>query len=114
MIFSIDKHIEQIILGVKTQTRRPTHRYEKGKTYAIQSGRGKKAIPDGRIRIDMVWWEEKMNVAQYPISDIDAYREGRYSWEEFEDLYEKMYPGWQSRCAYQFKFIPHNSRGKMK
>jgi len=51
MIFSIEKHIQQIMDGNKTQTRRKSGRYEVGRLYAIQPGRGKKGIPDGKILI---------------------------------------------------------------
>ena len=110
MIFSIGNHISQIIEGTKTQTRRPTDRYEVGKTYAIQPGRGKKAIPKGRILI-LQKWEEGCNdyypVSPFPISLFDCEAEGGYTQEEYEALYEKMYPGWKIRSAYRFKFIPN-------
>jgi hypothetical protein len=51
MIFSKSDHIEQIKAGTKTQTRRPTDRYKVGKLYAIQPGRGKPGIPEGKILI---------------------------------------------------------------
>ncbi len=110
MIFSIGNQIQQIIEGTKTQTRRPTDRYEVGKLYAIQPGRGKKAIPKGRILI-LNKWEERQD-AWYPItpnaiSMFDSVDEGGYTPEDYEALYEKMYPGWKIRSAYRFKFIPN-------
>jgi len=60
VIFSKSDHIQQIILGTKTQTRRPSDRYQVGKTYAIQPGRGKPAIPEGRIFITDKWMETRV------------------------------------------------------
>ena len=105
MIFSIGNHIEQIKAGTKTQTRRPTGRYRVGETYAIQPGRGKKAIPEGRILITHMWieghWEK--------IHPIDAEAEGGYSVEEYEELYSKMYPEWAGRWCYEFKYVPSDT-----
>ena len=109
MIFSISNHITQIIEGTKTMTRRPTDRYEVGKTYAIQPGRGKFGIPEGRILILDVWSEREDDwypIAK-PISKFDADDEGGYTPEDYEELYEKMYAGWQIRYAYKFKFVPN-------
>lgn len=111
MIFSIGNHIQQIITGTKTHTRRPTDRYEIGKTYAIQPGRTKKGIPEGRIKIFDKWEEPeicvfKHHVAKVAITRTDAEAEGGYTIDEYETLYEKMYPGWKIRWAYKFKFVP--------
>jgi len=51
MIFAVKGHVKQVVIGDKTQTRRSSDKYQVGKTYAIQSGRGKKADPRGRILI---------------------------------------------------------------
>lgn len=122
MIFSIGDHIQQIIAETKTMTRRPTDRYKVGNLYAIQPGRGKKGIPDGKIYIFQKireWkpdlssfpkgaifarrWRER--IAGYPIQERAAKAEGGYSSEEFEALYEKMYPGWTERWAYDISFV---------
>jgi len=116
MIFSKSDHIQQIISGTKTQTRRPSDRYQIGKTYAIQPGRGKPAIPEGRILITDKWMETRVlgvggNVILISLSSFDeispedAQAEGGYTPEEYEKLYEEMYPGWLVRYAYVFKFI---------
>ena len=107
MIFSIDDHIEQIKAGTKTQTRRPSARYIVGRKYAIQSGRGQPGIKDGKILIIDKIVETK------PFDKIfrqDAKAEGGYSPEEYEELYEKMYPGWVERYVYQFQYIQNSSR----
>lgn len=101
MIFSIGNHIELIQLGYKTQTRRPSGKYQLGKTYAIQPGRGKKGIPEGRICI-INKWEESWNQL---VTGEEANAEGRYTVREYEDLYEKMYPSWEWRWAYEFMFV---------
>jgi hypothetical protein len=110
MIFSIGDHIDQIIKGTKTQTRRPTDRYEVGKTYAIQPGRGKKGIPQGRIEI-LEKWEEWSKIPVDLVNRTDAYAEGGYTPEDYEALYEKMYPGWNVRYAFRFKFVPNEKEG---
>ena len=54
MIF-MKGHIEKIKKGTKTQTRRVKRgTYQVGKDYAVQSGRGKKGIPNLRIVIDAI------------------------------------------------------------
>lgn len=106
MIFSIGDHIEQIKAGTKTVTRRPTDKYEIGKTYAVQPGRGKNGITDGRIKIISCIKEHHLNYFFYSISDIEAYREGGYTVEEFEALYSEMYPKWEYRYVYTFVFVP--------
>jgi len=120
MIFSISDHIEQIKAGTKTQTRRPTARYQESTLYVVQPGRGIKGIPDGRIFIGEKWREHKIHTdlplnsfarrwmeleAGCPISKLNAKAEGGYTPNEYELLYEKMYPGWQERWAYRFSFF---------
>ena len=116
MIFSIGSHIYHIMTGYKTQTRRPTDRYDVGKTYAVQAGRGKSGIPEGRILITRKWEEFKWTyfgrlafIREF-ISKEDALAEGFYKPKEYEELYDKMYPSWKSRWVYEFEF--HSSRGK--
>jgi len=87
MIFSIGNHIEQIKKGLKTQTRRNSSRYEIGKSYAIQPGRTKKAIPEGRI---MIIKKERENCYE-TISRRDALAEGVYMPEELEKLYKQIH-----------------------
>lgn len=102
MIFSIGDHIELIQLGYKTQTRRPSGKYRLGQTYTIQPGRGKKGIPEGRICI--IWkWDEEWGQT---VTEEEANAEGRYTPKEYEELYEKMYPSWETRWAYEFVFVP--------
>lgn len=102
MIFSVANHIEQIIKGEKTQTRRSSDRYEVGKTYAIQPARTAKAISQGRIRII----HKMCEVWDLKISPDDAKAEGGYTVEQFEKLYEKLHPNWDARWAYTFRFVP--------
>jgi len=122
MIFSIGDHIEQIKAGTKTQTRRPFNTYKERGLYAIQPGRGKHGIPEGKIYISQAVREWKPDLsdlpedakfargwremeAGYPINLWSAKAEGGYTREEFEKLYEKMYPGWTERWAYWFCFF---------
>jgi len=107
LIFSIADHIKQIIEGTKTQTRRPSDKYQVGKLYAIQPGRGKKGIPDGKILISAVRTEKKTDGRiWYSVMDNEAKAEGGYTPEEYEELYEKMYPDWEVRYAYLFRYYP--------
>ncbi len=107
MIFAVGDHIEQIISRAKSQTRRVSKsgfpvRYELGKSYAIQHGRGKPAIPDGRIVITNIRIELR---AHDVISVEDAKAEGGYTPEEYERLFCKMHLNWIWRYAYTFKFV---------
>jgi len=105
MIFSIEKHIQQIMDGNKTQTRRKSGRYEVGRLYAIQPGRGKKGIPDGKILITAKAEEYKSESPIWGhILKWQAEAEGGYTPEEYEELYESMYPGWEKRYAYLFEY----------
>ncbi len=99
-------HIEQIRKGTKTQTRRLRGtewypRYKVGQTYKITPGRGKPAISDGVILMLRSWVEYKGTM----ISEADARAEGGYGPEEYEALFRRMYPNWQARWAYEFRFI---------
>ena len=103
MIFSMDTHIQQIISGEKTQTRRKSDCFIVGRTYAIQPGRSKPGISEGRILITSKIPEI---VSQYNrISVSDAQAEGGYTPEQFEELYSEIYPGWNFRYVYTFRFI---------
>lgn len=101
MIFSVGDHIQQIIAGKKTQTRRKSGGYIVGKTYAVQPGRTKPGIPEGRILIT-----DKRSETRAYISVEDAKAEGGYTPYEFEKLYRRMDYAWQKRYVYTFKFIP--------
>jgi len=120
MIFS-EKHINQIIHHKKTQTRRRAGHYREGGLYAVQSGRGKAGIPEGKICVGVVVLEFKWDTPilesgrfiygwkqreeGYPISEDDAKAEGGYTPPEYEALYEKLHPGWTTRDALRFAFI---------
>ena len=103
MIFSIGKHIKQIIEGTKIQTRRQSDKYQVGQLLAIQPGRGKTGIPAGKIKIVRKWMEDQYY--DY-ISNTDALAEGGYNPNVYEDLYYKMYGNWNQRWAYEFVFVP--------
>jgi hypothetical protein len=95
------KHIELIFKGWKTQTRRPAGRYEACRDYAVQPKRCAPADPRGRIRIHDIRFEKRGAF----ISLEDALAEGGYLPEQYEALYEKMYPNWTERWAYVFEVI---------
>lgn len=109
MIFSVDGSIEKIKNHTKKRTRRPTDRYQVGKTYAIQPGRTKPGIPEGRIQI-LAKWEEWKRIPVDLVDSHEAKVEGGYIPEEFEELYEKMYPNWTERWAYVIDYIPSEGR----
>lgn len=81
--------IDKILSGKKTETRRPVKdgkpcRYEQGRTYSLQSARGKPGV--GRIRVREVRRER--------LGEIDedgAQREGFESRKEFFDYWKKLY-----------------------
>jgi len=100
MIFAFPGHIDQIVEDTKTQTRRNSDKYNVGQTYAIQSGRGKKGDPRGRILITRKWLEDPGEI----ITDPDAQAEGGYTADEYETLYFKMNPAWMERWCYEFEF----------
>lgn len=106
MIFGVPGHVELIKTNLKIETRRGPEaydRYQVGKTYAIQPKRTAKGIAEGRILIANKWLEwKKLN---YPISTIDAIREGSYTPEDYEKLYEKLKPKWSIRAAFLFEFV---------
>lgn len=89
MIFSPDL-AEKILNGEKTQTRRPSKdgicdcRYTAGRTYAIQPGRGRKAV--GRIRI-----LETSLVPLGSITTADAHAEGFRSTTAFAQRWADLY-----------------------
>lgn len=122
MIFAMADHIQQIIAGTKTQTRRSSDRYKICHLYPIQPCRTCKGIPEGKIYIALKKREWKPDLsdlpesarfarkwrqrdAGYPLSDWEAKAEGGYTPEEFEALYEKTHPKWTERWAYDFTFF---------
>ncbi len=88
MIFKPEM-VEKILAGEKTATRRPAkgqRRYSVGREYAVQPGRGKKAV--GRIRI-VVTVRERLD----RILTCEAIEEGFESREAFFAYWRKLYPG---------------------
>ena len=113
MIFSEGNHIQQIIYGIKTQTRRASNKYQIGKTYSIQPCRTCKGIKEGRILITDKRLEHRIFTG-HSISEEDALAEGGYTQQEFYYLYKKIHPMWMERYVYTFKFIPQSSTPKAK
>ena len=98
MIFSQD-HIEKIIIGEKWQTRRLRRGlYTRTKQYVLQSGRGEPGIPGYRIIFDHISFENG------GISSEDAIAEGGYTPEEFETLFQMIYPRWNGDGRWVFVF----------
>jgi len=110
MIFN--QTADLVLMGVKTQTRRPAKphdritiykasknrwvkclfnnqmnrsRYQVGKTYAVQVGRGRKGI--GRILVTNLRLEHLE-----AISHADAIAEGFMSVDEFKETWDRLYP----------------------
>lgn len=108
MIFSIHGHIGLIISGHKTQTRRPSDKYIVGNLYAIQPGRGKPGIPEGKILI----LAKRQENNKLMIMPDEARDEGGYTPERYETLYNEMYPGWVERWAYLFRYWSKEEREK--
>ena len=110
MIFAVKDHVEQVVNGEKTQTRRNSYKYNVGQTYAIQSGRGKKGDSRGRILIIRKWSEDWGTM----IKDNDAKAEGGYNSIEYEHLYADMNPTWEIRWCYEFEFWSTESIESLK
>jgi len=106
MIFQ-EKHIEQIKRGEKTQTRRLNGRYLEGHTYCIQYGYGTKGIEGYRLKITGKRWESgPFNIPANQISKEDAWAEGGYSVQEYEELFKNFYKACKrGRVAYTFEVI---------
>ena len=112
MIFSVDRHIEMIREGTKTQTRRLNRGiYQIGKDYAVQRKRGIKAEPDMRIVMNRIWEEiieRPLKIGKNPsfniISEADALAEGGYTPEEFERVFRELNPKWDGWSRWAFEF----------
>jgi len=108
MIFNVPGHIEMIIAGTKTQTRRVNRGvYQIGKDYAIQRKRGEKAIEGYRIKMLDIYKGTYKN-GDIPISKEDANAEGGYTQESYEIAFGKINPRWLSvdgRWVFKFKVI---------
>lgn len=103
MIFSIGDHIQQIIDGSKTETRRNKDTRNVGGIYKIQPKMYTPGLQIGKIEIISKKKEYRRN------GDISAYaakKEGGYTPKKFEKLYAKMYPSWKKRIVYKFRFVP--------
>jgi len=103
MIFSIGDHIQQIIDGSKTETRRKSDKYKVGVLYAIQPKMYTPGIQVGKIEIINKKKEYRRN------GDISAYaakKEGGYTPKKFEKLYVDLDPKWKKRVVYKFKYRP--------
>jgi len=117
MIFNVPGHIDMILSGQKTQTRRVNRGiYQEGRDYAVQRKRGVKAEPDIRIAMDAIWEEEALEFLgaddkKYPvelyISKENALAEGGYTPTSFEGLFRELnfkWDGW-SRWAFEFHCV---------
>lgn len=128
LIFAVPGHIEKIKSGEKTQTRRlwdvrmdMRHddmmrrrvtvngrlKWRVGKRYAVLPGRGKKGV--GWIVITSMWLEtmyrHEKNFDRKFISVSDALAEGGYTPEEYEALWDKMYPNTDRRLVIEFEWV---------
>lgn len=87
---------EKVLAGEKTQTRRPAKddlpcRYREGGTYAVQEGRGRKAV--GRIRV--------LAIRRVPVgllSRQDAIAEGFGSIAEFYERWRELHGSFGGWC----------------
>jgi len=83
MLFRADL-MSKVLSGEKTQTRRLSGKYEVGKTYAVQPGRGKKAV--ARIRVLRVWLEDVRFIRLE-----DVYAEGFPTHKKFWTLWATLH-----------------------
>ena len=102
MIFK-QEHVDMILAGTKTQTRRINRGYYNvGHSYAIQPCRTCKGVQGYRIVMDSI--EKEFTTIYQKISVKDALAEGGYTPEEFESLFKAMYPKWDTVTRYVFEF----------
>jgi len=124
MIFAAEEHVDMIRNGlshispvnilyhpgpwriVKTQTRRVNRGiYQVGRDYAVQRKRGVKAELDIRIVMDRIWEEREVtNTILSYISKENAWAEGGYQPEEYEETFRKLNPKWWGFSRWAFKF----------
>jgi hypothetical protein len=82
--------LAKVLSGEKTVTRRPNHNgecsYVPGRVYAVQPGRGEKAV--AHIEIVDVWQERLAD-----ITEADAVREGFRDCQEFFAYWRRLYGG---------------------
>jgi hypothetical protein len=98
MIFNVPGHIDMIRNGTKTQTRRVNRGiYQVGRDYAVQQKRGVKAEIDIRIVMDRIREEtiaefhhDDSTIYPISISKEDAWAEGGYTPEQFEETYQEF------------------------
>ena len=100
MIFSGDL-CAKVLSGEKTQTRRLKRGYYKvGGVYAVQPGRGKKAV--GHIRMKKMW-PNKLG----DMSSADVRAEGFDSWQKFMDTFCTLHHlgpcDWPMVWAFEFE-----------
>lgn len=130
MIFNVPGHIDMIRNGLhlpipqlgypsfplKTQTRRLNRGiYKIGKDYAVQRKRGVRGESDIRIVIDRIWEEPCYKPSPYSpsghcfarITEEDALKEGGYTPDEYESVFQELNPKWGgwSRWAFEFHVI---------
>ena len=109
--------VDMILSGKKTQTRRPNRGYYKvGHTYAIQPCRICKGIPNYRIEIDDIWeevsgewfsknfYEKPPNAKLLPVTQAEASEDGYLSPFEFEEAFKEIYPKWDRKKRWAYKF----------
>lgn len=124
MIFNVCNHIQYIRNGlfkrfinshgvpariVKTQTRRLNRGiYKVGKDYAVQRKRGVKAEPGMRIVMDRIWEETAKIGCPYflgfCISQKDAWAEGGYTRDQYENLFRGINPNFKGGKRWAFEF----------
>ena len=121
MIFKPEM-VEKILAGEKTVTRRPARpgnslhgpdwrpcRYEVGKTYAVQPGRGQKGV--GRIRVLAV---RRKPLGHYMLTD-ETLREGFQSFTRFRAYWEHLYGSYdptQLVDRIEFELVSGEQEGK--
>lgn len=107
MIFQ-EEHIEKILNGKKTQTRRVRRgKYQVGRSYSIQKCRTCKGIEEYRIVMDRIWIERYAEYLPCYISKEDALAEGGYeSPIEYEQVFRELNPKWTGeRWAFKFHVV---------
>jgi len=105
MIFK-QHFIDLILSGKKTQTRRPNKGYYKvGHTYSLQPCRTCRGLSDNRLQIDEIKIEDCEGCYLGVCIDVyDAWDEGLFHPLAFEETFKKLYPKWDGKKRWAFKF----------
>jgi len=105
------KHLNLILQGTKTQTRRISrYRLKIGKAYAVRSKMLEPA--QARITITRAWKQQLRD-----LTPEDVHKEGFNSFKEFRQAWKEIYGSWnpdQIVTAYEFRLLTQKQKHRSK